>query len=74
MVLIQGGKTQEMWIIFKFFQRSSRTIFFCPKDAPQGLHTVVKTLKRATSPIVAPFLGLKPLGRTLAYSVYEFTA
>ena len=74
MVWMQGGEAQEIWCIFKFSRRRRQAIFSCPQDASQRPHAVVKPLNRATSPLIVAFLGLGPLGSTLDWAVYEFTA
>lgn len=63
-----------MWGIFKLSRRWRQTIFSCPQDAYQRLHDVVKPLDRATSPVFASFLVLKPLVCTLDCDHYQITA
>lgn len=55
-----------MWFIFMLFRRARRAVAASPEDAFVALQAIIRTLDRATRPLVAPFLTLKRHKRTLA--------
>lgn len=69
MVRTEGWEAREVWSIFKLFRRARRAVAACPEGAFVALRGIAKTLDRATSLIVAPFLILNRHKRTLAGDV-----